>query len=431
MSLHSPKLIGHGSYGYIHFPALKIQCDHDNVIETFEISNKKDMDNVSKLLIKSEAEEEYEKYRIMQTIDSSAVFHLGMPIMATPHASSAPHISSCTKKGFLDVCKNIDDWRILIMPHGGVHIGKYANYLYKNGKPDSDKHREKASKLWVELFRIFHGIHQLNENGFVHHDVNFQNVLYDEENNRCNLIDMNFLTQINELKKTANNPSGYHLAIFHFNLPPELVFYRQEDFDKLQNFSYDECDEFFKKIYLSKTFFGLDKNPINVSGNIIDTEKYDEYLNNLFYMIDSDEELLNAFDEIYRAYKTRILFGVDAVVEQVRSALDSTDLLEFEKSELPLREYMISQFRDFIFSDVNVYSYEVFLNDSIQTIDVFGLGGALLYVLLRTYHLLEHEFAMEMYDLIRRMMDTNVRTRYSIQDCIETYFMLIDKYFEL
>jgi hypothetical protein len=170
-----------------------------------------------------------------------------------------------------------------------------------------------------------------------------------------------------------------------------------------------------------------------LSGQVIVPDKQENFFNNVLFMIDRDEEMLNAFDEIYRAYKTRLLFGSDAPTQGETSdkKSDHLDKLEFEKSELPLREYMISQFKQFIFSDIHVYSIEEFLNDSMCTIDIFGFGGALLYVLLRTYHLVEHEFAMEMYDLIRRMMDTNVRTRIQIKECMETYFGIIDDYFHI
>lgn len=425
MTLCSPKLIGHGTYGYIHSPALNAIINDGQLLENPE-------NLVSKLLIKSEAEEEYAKYRIMQIADPNAVFHLGMPIMAMPDPSAAIYISSCTKKSLLDVCKSLDNWRLLIMPNGGVNIGKYAAYLYKNGNPDKANHRKRAQKLWVEFFRIMHGIQTLHNCGLVHHDLNSQNILYDDEIDRANIIDMNFLSEIDQLKKEIEDPIGYNLSIFHYNLPPEIVFYGYDDFEALQNFSYEECETFFNKIYIPRSQFGLESCVYDTSDNLIPPDKYENYLNNLFFTIDHDEEMLNAFDDIYRAYKTRILFGEEPSgrrsddMDQKAGDLDS---LEFEKSELPLREYMISQFKQFIFSDIHVYSHEEFLNDSIYTIDIFGFGGALLYVLLRTYHLVEHEFAMEMYDLIRRMIDTNVRTRIQIKNCMETFFDIMDRYY--
>lgn len=393
MSMFETKLIGRGSYGYIHSPPLPF-VDHvgSGINNEFYIS---------KLMEKKEAEDELEKYKIIQIIDPEKHFHLGLPIIKTPDESAIYQIAKCTKKSYTDVRIRLGKWRLLIMPHGGIHIGKYAGYIEKHDT-SIERYCKKTADLWVELFRMIFAISKMIDCGIVHHDIKHHNILYDEEYTRANIIDMTFVNEMDNIKEQTKTKDGYEWNLFFFNLPPELVFYNIEDFECLQNLTYENCELFFNKIYLPDRKFGL-PDPIGLPK--LEREN-DEYLNNLFFMIDQDEDLLEELDALYRED-------------------------ENHKTELPIRDYMINQFRQFMFYDVSVYSHEEFLEDSLKTFDIFGLGTALLHILAHLYKFTERTFVIEMYGLIRRMVDTNVRTRIRIEELMVEYFDIIDRHFQV
>ena len=134
--------------------------------------------------------------------------------------------------------------------------------------------------------------------------------------------------------------------------------------------------------------------------------------NKIFFLIDQDKEIL---EEIHKIYMDSLQTNND----------------EHSSDNLSIREYMIHQFRKFIYQDISQYSYETFLDQSIQTIDIYGLGTCFLYMLTTTYLYIKREFMIEMYVLIRRMIDTNIHTRIQIEELMMQYFEILDKYYDI
>lgn len=423
-----PEIIGSGSYGFIHRPPLLLS---DDKREYVDYENK-----VSKLLTQKDAVKEVEKHRILLKVDPELNFHLGFPVYGTPHVSSVPYIAKAVQGNPIDIKRNLDaSWALLIMPDGGPTIARFSNYMYKQNQFTTPNIRQSVNNFWLESFRMVFAINELVGARIVHHDMKHQNILYDEMTQRMNLIDMNMVENMGDIIQEANSFSGYNLGIFYFNLPPELVFFQKNDFEALQSFDYDKCEYYWKSIYLSEKEFQ------NVVGN---EKEYDEdscikYFNNVFYLIDRDHHLISEIDSDYIKWKRRQMFpdessdcsGVSTVSDEMEDISEQESLLEFEKSELPLRDFMVYQFRRFMFYDSQIYSYETFLEESVSTIDIFGLGSAYLYCLVRTYKYLDHRFAMEMYDLIRRMLDTNIRSRIHIDQLVDEYIRLLNKYFDV
>jgi hypothetical protein len=73
-----------------------------------------------------------------------------------------------------------------------------------------------------------------------------------------------------------------------------------------------------------------------------------------------------------------------------------------------------------LFEDVKLRNFD-FLNKSLTTFDVFGLGLSLTYVLSRVKDKMDAVVVNSMYDLFFNMMTPNVFTRYSAERALLEY----------
>jgi hypothetical protein len=72
-------------------------------------------------------------------------------------------------------------------------------------------------------------------------------------------------------------------------------------------------------------------------------------------------------------------------------------------------------------------NYVDFLNKSLTTFDVFGLGLSLTYVLSRVKDKMDADVVNSMYDLFFNMMTPNVFTRYSAERALLEYDKVLSK----
>jgi serine/threonine protein kinase len=419
MDSFSPRLIGSGSYGYIHHPPLGIECEEEDEepIDTFPSTH------VSKLMVTKEAEEEMSKYRLLQIADPENEYHLGLPKIGKPKLCAARHIATCFKKPYIDVLTHLDKWRVLIMEHGGISVAKYAELVEKKYDPNEESHRNAVKGFWIEMLRMVYAVNKLIDCGLVHHDFKHYNILYDRHKKRVNLIDFSFLQEMDTIKeqtiKEDEDKDGYEWSLFFFNLPPEIIFYNKKEFETLTEYDYDECERFFNNIYLKDRQFGTEpvrkETATTPSPKTRDTdedhdlhlkppsrmtnEERENYFNNIFFLIDQDDE----------------------VIREIESMAGET---------VTLRDYMIENFRQFVFSDVINYCHEEFVHDSLRKFDIFGLGSCFLHTLTHVYRFCDNEFVVDMYKLIRRMLDTNVYTRITIEELMTTYFDILRRHYE-
>lgn len=80
------------------------------------------------------------------------------------------------------------------------------------------------------------------------------------------------------------------------------------------------------------------------------------------------------------------------------------------------------------FLSTNELNYESFINKSLATIDVYGLGMAFIYVLTRSKHLLNQKFYDDMYELCMNMITASIDKRYTIDIVITKYEEILTKH---
>jgi len=210
------KVIGEGTYGCIHKPALK--CKDKN------ISHK---NKVSKLLYNIYAEEELKEYGTISKLDKKKDFHLGKPTRCEvdteePNKSA---IIQCAKG--TEYLSNKNDISLLIMKYGGANIEDFADNIIARGS-----NVETVEKFWIDVHTMLLALKLFQENGIVHHDVKPQNIVYNPEKREMRLIDFGIMTSVDKIKGSSNN-SDYWLSIQHWSFPFELAFYNKSDYERL------------------------------------------------------------------------------------------------------------------------------------------------------------------------------------------------------
>ena len=77
---------------------------------------------------------------------------------------------------------------------------------------------------------------------------------------------------------------------------------------------------------------------------------------------------------------------------------------------------------------LNKNTYKEMMEKSYNTVDLYGLGGGLMYVLNYTYKFLDSDFVQDLSDLFYHMYHPNLFERYTIENALAKYEQLLEKY---
>ena len=295
----SPKVIGEGSYGCVHNPPL--QCK-DRPKDT-------NLQNVSKLLSKRNADKEMEEYKLISNADTNNEVHIGTPISCEPKQtdSNKDAINKCNN--FLGT--NIDDYKLLLMKNGGIDLAAFT-HKYAN-MPVTYNTREILEHFWLDMSRIMYGLKLLQEEGVVHKDLHLHNIVYNEDSGRANLIDFGFMVNQEDIITGAAEKTR-----MRWLYPPEVYFYDKPEYDLLKTMSDDEIHNMAMNI-LGNNFINKEKHSIIRDYLLLDGLDDDEIplldtlMNNYRqFMIDSKTtehtKLLDASVNTFDTYGVGLVF---------------------------------------------------------------------------------------------------------------------------
>jgi serine/threonine protein kinase len=191
-----------------------------------------------------------------------------------------------------------------------------------------------------------------------------QNIVYNTKTNRMNIIDFGLAVSLkNKLSEIEKSTNG--MALYHWSYPFEFYFLnknRYEDFAKLSN----------------KEKSGY----------------YQSVLRELANKPDSDTA---------RAFKTFYSFTID----------DDTESQEF-------KDHMAG-FYQTLSAELTMKNYKNFITKSIDSVDVYGLGITLLYILKNTQHLLKDQLHYDLRNLGNSMINAQLSNRISSNASLSAY----------
>jgi serine/threonine protein kinase len=369
-------VIGEGTYGCIHKPSLRCKGN-----KKLNYTNK-----VSKILKKEDANAELKEYKIISKIDKETQYYLGVPTKC--------NIKNTQKnKNDLDKCENnklksafvhdINSLSLLVMKDGGINLKEFAKKNRYNGK------NHDLELFWIEMQRLFHGFAILQKHNIVHYDMKPQNALYDEKTHRVNLIDFGHMRNVrkilNDSKKSRNV-----LSVFHWSYPFESFFYSKANYSHFSHYNEDEKENFYQHI--------TDKvNELQLSVGGEGTHRKERTIKKeIVNYKDAAEEIVSFFEYIVNHSNK------DSVIQTIDT-------------------YM-KDFYNLLFEVIVPGKYDEFMKISIKTIDSYGLGFSLIYIINQLETNMENrEFITKIKSLGYKMTTPDIRKRMGIEDALHEY----------
>ena len=362
------KVIGEGSYGCVQEPSL--HCAHIPK-PNFDYNG-----YVSKLMKTKRAEEELAEFVKFHSYDPNDEYHLGTPIMCKPDLKDAnvmKDVEQC-KKLSPDIKSKPDDYDLLVMKYGGPDLkifckSKINQYLKANKWGKSDK-------FWLEVHHLIKGLQFFRDNGIVHNDLKPQNILYDTKTNKLMFIDFGLMQTKAELIRTSKNNTN-NQAVFHWSYPLDSGFMDYNAYSKYKRGLTNGYRTLVKDELIGMLVSGSKKNTTKM--NLKRPEAFELF-----------------FSYINPTGKDMTTNGKYAFIESFFDGLDEMVKLE----------------------------YDDYLDDAIDSIDVYGLGFTLQYILncFKRHNAVSEPFFNRASALFFKMYDLNPDDReLNIYELLDEY----------
>ena len=318
---------------------------------------------VSKLLQKRFADKELSEYSLVESIDKEHSFYLGNPTECSPEKSKQTEDSIKKCKHSEELLKEFDDLALLIMDDGGVNIKDYSDNVTK--WKSTKENKQKVEVLWLEFYRIVKAIDIFLKKGVLHLDIKPQNIVLNEETMRLNLIDFGLTATVEEKMKQSYD-SKNQTAIYHWSYPFEFHFLNRNVYEDFASKTETEKTEYFETIL--QNIKEKKKDP--------DTAAFTH-----FFSFISNKDDVN--------------------IDFIRNSLNG--------------------FYATITQQIHKQSYKAFIQKSIQSVDLYGLGITILYMTTRMKHLMDKKLFKQMNDLAYKMIESQLSKRYTIEQVVSEY----------
>ena len=362
-------VIGEGAFGCVIKPSLP--CSNKKI----SYKNK-----ISKVMFSKEAIKELKEYAIIAKADKNNKFYLGIPthcrVKNTKETIKA--IEKCVhlkkkyfhKKSLKEGIKNLD---LLVMNDGGINL-KMLSIMVDDMK-NTQENSTKVKKIWIEMHKLFRGILLFQKHGIVHHDVKPQNIVYNLNDHLANFIDFGHMRNISyEIKKSAASDNWIYDYPF-WNYPLEIEFLNKNNYIKFSSKTQSEKEDAFSIVV-------------------------DDIYNN------SDTKFVDAF----HTFLDYIIYN--------KSKTEEKEIIQ--KYLLAYHKMMIEQ----IMPD----KYKDFLQKSVTSIDVYGLGMTLSYLLNCSTKFLKKDLIGALETCFFNMTTPNLLQRFSIEEAIDMYENILTEF---
>lgn len=350
-------VIGEGGYGCVIKPSL--HCANK---PNFNYN-----DYVSKFMKTKHAEIELKEFLFIGKIDPANEYHLGQPIICEPDFEDPElmnDIKNCTHINKDDLFSNQlkKDYSLLLIKYGGPDLKALCNIQLDQYFKETN-----TDKFWLEVHHLIKGLKFFKDNGIVHNDIKPQNILFNLKTGKMKYIDFGLMRKKNEIirlsKKGKNN-----LGVFHWSYPFDCGYMNKSKFKD------------YKQIAKSPTF----------------KKGYKEQFSKIIVL----DSKINSYDiTIKKPEAFKILFAYLDINNHVPDAATQYGY--------------ISSFFDGFNTLVLNESYDDILNNTTDSIDVFGLGFTLQFMAncFKRHKIISLEDYTRLSTFFHKMYDFNPETR--------------------
>lgn len=347
------KVLGEGSYGCVHKPSLHCTRLPE---ANFDYKN-----YVSKLMKTKNAQSELQEFVTIHKYDPQDEYHLGTPKICKPDLTgSMKDIQKC-ERIYPKLEKEKKNYSLLLLKYGGPDLKNFCKE--EIDKFLKTKKAEKSDKFWLEVHHLIKGLQFFKDNGIVHNDLKPQNILYDMKKNKLSFIDFGLMRTKAQVIKSSKENSN-HLANFHWSFPIECGFMNYNDYSQ------------YKRTPARRTLVRNELISMIVLGKTKNTAKLDIPKPDAF--------------ELFFSYIN--LSGTDMSAVAKYGFYDSEFNALNELVKLP---------------------YDDYLDKIIDSIDVYGLGFTLQYILncFKRHNAVSEDFFTKCSGLFVKMYDPEITKR--------------------
>ena len=322
-------------------------------------NKRRNKNEISKLMTSANAAKELKEFALIDFADKEKEFYLGKPRKCEVDRilSNIRSLRKCPSGKFDPM--RMDDYSLLVMKYGGQDLEIFGEEVMTWTK--TKENVDAIELFWLEVVRLFYGLKVLHDNNVVHHDLKQQNIVYDKATNRANFIDFGFMekksTRIYASKVEANWLGNKH----HWSFPLEAVYWNKDIYmaaASARGKSKKAYREFAESVEDNCQYFFTSVTHFNANASKIDK---------------------NAVVATKNAF---------------------SNVLKFEPTD---------------------EAYNRFIDKSIDSVDTYGLGIALMFVLHRSKHLLSAEFYKNMLNIGLNMLDGRVFLRSTPEQLLAQY----------
>lgn len=208
------KYLGEGTYGCTLDPAPKCMGPEESVLGdgTSTVSDLRRKAKVGKVFVQNKyVTDEWSVAQEIAAIDPKQLYFI-YPIARCPTTPSAVRKAegsgSCTNMSRIHANKRArGKLEMVLLPNGGVPLNTFVM-----------SNKVAPSHMLRSLLPVFKGIQKLAKHNIVHHDMKFDNILYNAANDECRIIDFGLKVPMADALKPRENRYMFSNYWLH---PPE------------------------------------------------------------------------------------------------------------------------------------------------------------------------------------------------------------------
>ena len=252
---------------------------------------------------------------------------------------------------------------LLILEDGGLNLKDFIDKVIDSKKFTIKNKKKMIYDFWIDSYKLIEFLSDLIKNNTFHNDLKPHNILFNTKTNKLNIIDFGLMDSYVNV---------LHSSKWHFSYPPESIFYdiKSDDYNSIANMT----DDHFKHLFIYSYEF---------------RRKYNVFL----YYASKEKYVLPGHQ-----YKDNYHFNTN-------------------------QDFLDNFYQNFIRNTNHTQLKEKYKN----TMDIYGLGFALIYVLVNSYSYLDSDiFIAKMYKLLFLMVHPNCFERIEIDELLPKYKEMVE-----
>jgi serine/threonine protein kinase len=319
------------------------------------------------------ADVELNEYNKIDRIDPTHSYYLGKPKKCGVRFTEK-NIKSIQKCRYTKKNKNfestISDYSLLIMPNGGTDLKTWSEKMRQ--MTSTLENRQTVRRFFFEAQRLFKGLIHFQKYGILHNDLKPANIVYNAKTGRANFIDFGLMADMREILGDSRDSKNSFAEYAFWSYPLDLMFYNRAIFNKYAKFTQKEKDAIYRQIV----------EDYNRGRSTKTTDALKVFFN----------------------YITKF------VSEEVSTHMMNQYMEGFYQT---LTKYVVPE------------KYDVFLEKSLKTFDVYGLGFSLMYCLNSCQHLMSSRVYNMLYDCFLDMYSGNLDIRLTPHKAFAQYVKIL------